>query len=132
LKEWLLTDWKFKLISVALALVLWFFVINEQSLEVVLSLPIEVVDLPQNAELVGDNLPPSVRVTFRAPKERVSRLHSWSLKLSLDLGQTVLGRNVFTLYPKNVQNLPRGIEVLDFSPSQVIIVLKPVKLQKVR
>jgi YbbR domain-containing protein len=108
-----------KLISVALAALLWLVVSGEQIVERALRIPLEFTNLPAELEMVGE--PPNVAdVRIRGSSGALSRVASGELVAVLDLRTARRGRRLFHLSGADVRT-PFGIEVVQIAPSNVAI-----------
>ena len=108
-----------KLISIALAALLWLLVSGEQIVERALRVPLEFTNLPQQLEMVGE--PPNVAdVRIRGSSGALSRVSSGELVAVLDLRSARRGRRLFHLAGSDVR-VPFGIEVVQIAPSNVAI-----------
>ncbi len=106
-----------KLLSVAMALLLWLAVSGEQIVERSLRVPLELQNIPDQLELV-DIPPPGVDVRVRGPSGLLSHLTSGDIVAVLDLSSARPGRRLFPLTPERVHG-PSGIEVAQVSPSTI-------------
>jgi YbbR domain-containing protein len=108
-----------KLISIALAALLWLVVSGEQIVERALRIPLEFTNLPAELEMVGE--PPNVAdVRIRGSSGALSRVASGELVAVLDLRTARKGRRLFHLAGSDVRT-PFGIEVVQIAPSNVAI-----------
>ena len=108
-----------KLLSVALAALVWFLVSGEQIVERALRIPLEFTNLPAEIELVGD-APTVVDVRVRGSSGALSRAESGELVAVLDLRTARPGQRLFHLAGSDVRT-PFGIEVVRIAPSNVLI-----------
>lgn len=113
-----------KIVSVALALLLWMMVSSQRALvERGLRIPLELQNLPGNLEMVE---PPqeSVDVRVRGTADAVSRIDQGDLVASVDLSSAQPGRRLFHLSPERV-SAPFAVEVTQITPSFVAIRFEP-------
>ncbi len=113
-----------KLVSVALALLVWMLVSSQRaSVERGLRIPLELQNLPENLEMVE---PPqeSVDVRVRGSADAVSRIGPGDLVASVDLGTAQPGRRLFHLSPERVK-APFAVVVTQVTPSSVAIRFEP-------
>lgn len=108
-----------KLLSIALAALVWFLVSGEQIVERALRIPLEFTNLPAEIELVGD-APTVVDVRVRGSSGALSRAASGELVAVLDLRTARPGQRLFHLTGADVRT-PFGIEVIRIAPSNVSI-----------
>ena len=106
-----------KLLSVALALLLWMAVAGEQTVERVLRVPLELQQFPTSLELVGD-FTTAVDVRVRGSAGTLSRVVNGDIVAVLDLQGAEAGPRLFRLTPDDVR-APFGVEVVQVSPTTV-------------
>ena len=108
-----------KILSVALAALVWVLVSGEQIVERALRIPLEFVNLPARMEAVGE--PPTVvDVRVRGSSGALGRIATGELVAVLDLADARPGPRLFHLTTSNVR-APFGIEVVQVTPSNVSI-----------
>jgi YbbR domain-containing protein len=118
-----------KLMSVVLAVFLWAVVLGEQKIELTVSIPLELKDLPRNLVLVNEPTD-TLHVRLRGPQTLVTTLGSREVAL-VGLPRTLAeGENVIPVRPEVVR-VPRGIEVVDVTPHRVRVVLDAVMEREV-
>ena len=85
-----------KVVSIALAALLWLLVSGEQTVERALRIPLEFTNLPAQLELVGD--PPAVvDVRVRGSSGALSRIAAGELVAVLDVRTARSGERLFHL-----------------------------------
>ncbi|HDH96507.1 MAG TPA: hypothetical protein ENF73_02115 [Proteobacteria bacterium] len=117
LRDILLRNWSFKLLSVAFAFVLWIFVTTKTPSEEV---PVEVKIVYKNwpEDLVTlDDPPQSLLVRVAGPKLVLKSLAKRVLYYEIDLKGTRRGRSMFSIIPSKINGLPPGLEVTSINPS---------------
>ncbi|MEK7219728.1 MAG: CdaR family protein [candidate division NC10 bacterium] len=118
-----------KLLSVVLAVFLWAVVLGEQKVDVTLTVPLEIKDLPRDLILVNEP-PDSLEVRLRGPKTLVTTLASREVVLEGLPKNFVEGENVITIRSEAVR-VPRGIEVVEVTPHRVRVVLDAMAVREV-
>ncbi len=112
-----------KVVSIALAALLWLIVSGEQIVERALRIPLEFTNLPARLEVVGD--PPNIAdVRVRGSSGALSRIAAGELVAVVDLRTARPGQRLFHLGPTDVRS-PFGIEVVQVTPSNVSIRFEP-------
>ena len=118
----LIENWGLKLLSVFLALVLWFFVRGDPGAERILTVPLEI-HIPNGMEITSER-PTSVDVTVRGPIA-----NSWfgqSVPTCIvNLAEATEGLHSITLGPQNVR-IPgaSGFEVIKINPPRISLTLE--------
>src|SRR5688500_9541688 len=112
-----------KVVSIALAALLWLVVSGEQIVERALRIPLEFTNMPAQLELVGE--PPNVvDVRVRGSSGALSRVAAGELVAVLDLKGARPGQRLFPLTGGDVR-APFGIEVVQIAPSNISITFEP-------
>jgi YbbR domain-containing protein len=111
-----------KVLSVALALLLWMVVSGEETVERGLRVPLELQQVPADLEQTGET-PATVDVRVRGASGALGRLATGEVVAVLDLHSASAGRRLFTLAPDQVR-APFGVEVLQVMPSAVAMVFE--------
>ena len=100
-----------KLLSLFFALVLWGVVIGERKAQVQLNIPLELVNMPEEAVLVTD-VPANISVVVRGPRTLIRSLPGRGVTKSIDLEELGIGWTAIRIPPDSI-NVPRGIEAND-------------------
>jgi len=112
-----------KLVSIALAALLWVVVAGEQTVERSLRIPLEFTNLPSQLEVVGDQ-PTVVDVRVRGSSGALNRIAAGELVAVLDLRSARAGQRLFHLDGDDVRT-PFGVEVVQVNPSTVSMAFEP-------
>jgi len=123
--EGLTKNWLLKLLSLIFALVLWFFVMGEQKLEVGYVVPLELKNVPQGM-MVANDVPSLVDVRISGPRTVLMNLKPSDISLSVDLKDLQPGVTTFKRLEERL-NLPSALKVTRLSPSFVDVKLDRVK-----
>jgi YbbR domain-containing protein len=115
----LTTHWELKIIALAVACTLWFFVATSEQSQVALATPVEYVGLSDGLVLVGGQRE-SVEVEVRAVRSVVARLGPETLRVRVDLASVEAGEAAVQLTPAHVQ-APPGATVTRITPSQLYL-----------
>lgn len=108
-----------KLVSIGLAVLLWWAISHDPTVEAVITAPVEFHHAPENLEMSAANST-QVHVRVRGPERTVRGLNSADLQAIVDLQGVNAGEHTFDLTPKQI-HLPTGVEVVQIEPSQVHI-----------
>lgn len=118
-------NWLLKLISLAFAIVLWFFVMGESRMEVNHIVPLEYVNLPEGL-MIASEVPNSVALRINGPRALQVNLDPDDIGLRVDLKGLSAGVTSFKRLDETL-DIPGGLKITRISPSYV-----DVKLEKVR
>jgi hypothetical protein len=116
-------NWQLKLLSLAVALVIWAVVVNAEKGEVVLSVPVEFQEIPEGLE-VAQGRSQNVEARLRGLRLALSRLSGDDLRAIVDLSGARPGESAVRILPEHVR-APFGVQVLGVSPSRIRVALKP-------
>ena len=112
-----------KMVSIALAALLWLLVSGEEVVERALRIPLEFTNVPSQLEIVGE--PPNiVDVRVRGSSGTLSRIAAGELVAVLDLQTARPGQRLFHLSPVDVR-APFGVEVVQVAPSNFYMTFEP-------
>ncbi|MBY0504348.1 MAG: hypothetical protein K2X03_10575 [Bryobacteraceae bacterium] len=120
----LLTDhFLWKLLSLALAAMLWIAVVDEPELTANVTAPVEFSNLAAGLDL-GADVPDKVVLQLRGPRSRLALATGPRSAVVLNLlSQARPGERTFTVQELNL-NLPKGVELVRAVPSQIRVVLE--------
>lgn len=111
-----------KVLSIALAGLLWGLVAGQREAERALRVPLEYRNIPEQLELLGE--PASlVDVRVRGSSGVLSELRAADLVAVLDLQSARPGRRLFHLLPDDIA-VPAGVKVLQVTPSTLPLVFE--------
>jgi len=111
-----------KALSLLLAVVLWFVVAGEKTAEIGLEVPVELRNLPENLEVVGDAVN-TVEVRLRATPAIVRQIERQDVSLRIDLDGLEAGEHFFHLTEAAVRR-PFGVTVVKLSPASITLQLE--------
>lgn len=126
----LLTEnWALKLLSLAFALILWFFVMGERKLERSYAVPLEMKNVPK-AMIVANDVPSEVAVRISGPRTLLMNLHAEDLRIVIDLQDLPPGLTSFKRLEERL-NIPAPLKVTRLSPSYVDVKIDRVAVKRV-
>jgi len=108
-------DTALKLVSLALAVGLWFVIAGKQTAERGLEVPVELRNVPRDLELTGDAVN-NVDVRVRASPGLINSLGAGSIRATIDLAGAQEGERIVQLSPDQIQ-APQGFRVVKITPS---------------
>ena len=124
MRVWVLNNLGLKLLSVILAVLLWAVVLGEQKVEVTVSIPLEIKDLPRNMVLVNEPTD-TLHVRLRGPRTLVMTLGPREVGFGGLPKTFVEGENLVPIQPGAVR-VPRGIQVVEVNPTRLRVVLDAI------
>lgn len=108
-----------KLISILLAVILWYFVVSERSGETAISIPLDFRNIP-TALIIIKNPEESINVRISGPATRLRGLSPKNVKAIIDLSDARPGVATFAIEPEQI-TLPRGMRVTMVSPASIVL-----------
>ena len=114
-----------KLISLAFAIVLWFFVMGEKRHEVSHIVPVTYKGVPEGL-IIANQVPGSVEVAISGPRALLSHLTAGDMSIVVNLVGVEAGVTSFKRLEESLQ-IPAGLTVTRISPAYV-----DVKLERIR
>ncbi len=125
----LLENLGLKVLSVCLAVFLWAVVVGEQKVEVTMTIPLEIKDVPRDLVLVNEP-PDSLEVRLRGPKTLVTTLAPREVTFEGLPKSFVEGENLIVIRPESVR-VPRGIQVVEATPRRIRVLLDAITVREV-
>jgi hypothetical protein len=119
---WLFRQLGLKLLSLAMAVLLWTMVAGEETVDRALRVPLEMQQFPAALRLEGEP-PATVGVRIRGASGVISRLEPGDIVAVLDLRDAQEGFQKFQLTPKDVR-VPFGVEVMQVTPETVAMIFE--------
>ena len=117
LHRYVLHNLGLKLLSLALATVLWLAVTRDPIAEVAVEVPIEFHHFPANLEISSENIP-QAQIRVRGPERVVRRLQTSDIHAEIDLNGARAGERTFDLSAHQIR-APHDLEVEQVVPSQL-------------
>ena len=108
-----------KLLSIAVAALLWLVVAGDPVVERTLRVGLELQRTPDGLEVVGP-VPDTVAVRLRGPASELAGLGPGAVSVVVDLDAARPGRRLFNL-TSNLVTVPYGVEVLQITPATLTL-----------
>ncbi len=123
-RDFFLKDWHLKLVSLGFSILLWSLVVGQEKAEIGLSIPLEIVNLPNNLVIAND-IPSSIEVRVFGPRSIIKNIAGQNLTKVIDLKNASVGKMVIHFSTDDF-SLPGGVKVLRIKPSIVTIDIQPL------
>lgn len=118
-------DWSLKLLSLAIALVLW-LVVTSQNEPVTTHVSVQLNFVrPQSLDISNDP-PKAVDVTLTGSRSKLENLSALDLVATLDITEQMAGERVWRLADKAQISLPQGVKVDSFLPGAITVRLEQI------
>ena len=121
-------EWFPVLISLILAIVLWFNVGGEETVDTSVMLPVEVINLPRDL-VISNQFKKEIEVTVNGPRSLILDINKEKVTRQIDLSTATPGTTVITNDTDSIA-LPGAITILRVQPSSIILSLDKVVLKQ--
>ena len=118
-------DWSLKLLSLAIAIVLWLLVTG-QNQPVTAHVNVQLNFIRPQALEISNDPPRTVDVMLTGSRNKLDDLTSLDLVATVDISDQRAGERVLRLADKALITLPQGIKVDGFQPSAI-----PIRLEEI-
>jgi YbbR domain-containing protein len=116
-RRWFLHNLPLKVLSVVLAVGLWYAVSREPVSEVVVSVPVQFRNVPDDLEIGSEHIP-QVEIRVRGPARVVRDLKPSDVRAEIDLAGAQPVERTFDLNGQHIRALPE-LSVVRIVPSQL-------------
>lgn len=130
---WLTKDWGIKLISLLLAVGLWYYAVGEESVEVKRTIPLEIIVKNKQMSVLRTSVK-SVWVTLAAPRNLLSDLTSKDIRALHEIEADVktAGDYTFRLEPREIKLPSPQIRVVKIVPEVIQVTIDELIVQKLK
>ena len=125
LRRIFIEDWSLKLLSLAIALVLW-LVVTGQNQPVTAHVNVQLNFIRPPALEISNDPPRTVDVMLTGSRNKLDDLTTLDLVATVDISDQRAGERVLRLADKAQIALPQGVKVDGFQPSAVPVRLEPI------
>jgi YbbR domain-containing protein len=122
--------WELKLVALAVAFTLWFYVATSDRSQLAVAAPVEYVGLAPTLVLVSGQRE-SIDVEVRAIRSVVARLGPETVRARVDVAGLQEGESMVQLTPDDVQ-VPPGATVTRITPSRIAVALEAAATNDVK
>lgn len=121
LKNMLTENLPIKIISITLAVFLWFFVTFKGQTETSFEVPLEFKNTPSDMEVLKQNVK-KISVSISARERLLREISQNEVRVIVDLSNAKLGENSIPITKSSVKS-PRGVDIIRIEPSVVKVYL---------
>ena len=119
LRKHVFHNFALKVLSLAVAVLLWMAVTRDPVAEVALNVPIEFHNAPEQLEISSETIP-QVQVRVRGPVRAVRDISASEVHAVIDLANVQPGERTYDLAPGRI-HVPDGVQVVQAVPAQIRI-----------
>ena len=114
-------NWVLKLFSLLFALFLWYFVVGEDKVDMNVTIPVEIVNLPREL-VISNQFKKQLEVTVSGQRSLIRGIASQHISRTVDLSKASPGTVVIQNNPDSI-SLPRGLNILRVQPPTITLLL---------
>jgi len=114
-------NWVLKLVSLLFALFLWYFVVGEDKVDMNVTIPVEIVNLPRDL-VISNQFKKQLEVTVAGQRSLIRGITSQHISRTIDLSKAAPGTVVIQNHPDSI-SLPRGLNILRVQPPTLTLLL---------
>ena len=114
-------NWILKVVSLCLAVMLWYFVVGEDQVDMNIQVPIEIINLPANLTIANE-YKKNIDVAVRGPRSVILDLRNRNITRPVDLSNAQPGTIVIKNDERSIP-LPKGILVQRLQPTNITLLL---------
>jgi len=114
-------NWVLKLLSLLFALFLWYFVVGEDKVDMNVTIPVEIVNLPREL-VISNQFKKQLEVTVSGQRSLIRGITSQHISRTIDLSKASPGTVVIQNHPDSI-SLPRGLNILRVQPPTITLLL---------
>ncbi len=113
--------WLLKVLSLIIGISLWYFVVGEDQVDMIVTIPLELQNLP--AELIiANQYKKDIEVTIRGPRRMIQEMRQQNISRPVNLSGVGPGPMVIENDNESIP-LPRGITVQRVQPANITLVV---------
>jgi YbbR domain-containing protein len=114
-------DWGFKALSLLFAILMWYFVVGEDKVDMTVYVPIEITNLPQNL-IIANQYKKQLEVAVSGPRGLVRTITNQRITRSIDLSDAKPGTQIVQNKSDNIK-FPRGITIQRIQPANITLTI---------
>ncbi len=118
--DFITTNTLLKLVSLALAVILWFFVVSSKRSEMAVDAPLRFVNISPSLEIVDAYK--TVSIQIEGQERLLRKLRDDDISVVINLNGYREGRVSYHLSSENVK-LPRSFQIKNINPSKITFTL---------
>jgi YbbR domain-containing protein len=115
-RKYVLKNLSLKLTALAVAVLLWWTVGHDATVEIAMTVPIEFHSAPEDLQMISES-PLQARVTMRGPERLLRGMEASQVHAIINLQGVNPGEHTFELTDGQIR-VPRGVEVMQADPAQ--------------
>lgn len=121
MRNFFTTNTLLKLVSLALAVILWFIVVSGNRSEIVIDVPVEFINLSPSLEIT--DAPKTISIGLEGQERLLKKLKHDDISVVIDLNGYTAGKILYPLSEDNVR-LPKSFVIKSIYPGKISLTLK--------
>jgi len=117
-----------KILSLFLAIFLWYFVVGEDQVDITLTVPIEIINLPADL-VISNHYKKDIEVSVRGPRSIIQELRKQNITRPIDLSNAKPGTVVIKNEADSIP-FPMGVKVLRLQPANITLLIDKLVQKK--
>lgn len=113
--------WPLKLLALCIGVVLWYSIVAEDQVDIVMTVPLELRNLPADM-IIANQYRKELDVAIRGPKRLVQEMQQQNLSRPVNLADTRPGVVRLQNTPESL-SFPRGITVQSVQPANIVLLV---------
>ncbi len=122
-------EWFLRAISLGLAFFLWYFIVGEEHVDIRITVPIEIINLPPDL-IISNQYKKDIEVTVRGPRSLIQELRAQDISRPVNLSDVSPGTLIIQ-NEKGSITFPRGISILRLQPTNTTLMIDKLLQRKI-
>lgn len=114
-------NWLLKLLSLIIGASLWYFVVGEDRVDLIVNIPLEIRNLPTDL-VIANQYKKEIEVALSGPRRLIQEMRQQNISLPIDLTKATPGAMVIQNEPDSIP-LPRGITIQRVQPATITLLV---------
>ncbi|MEW6593598.1 MAG: CdaR family protein [Thermodesulfobacteriota bacterium] len=114
-------DWLIRLLSLLIAVFLWYFVVGEDKVDTSIYIPVEIVNLPREL-VIANQFKKQLEVSISGPRGLIDSIQRQRINRTVNLAKATPGTMVVRNEPETIP-LPRGVNILRIQPTHITLLI---------
>jgi YbbR domain-containing protein len=113
--------WLLKLLSLIIGASLWYFVVGEDRVDLIMTIPLELRNLPSHL-VIANQYKKEIEVAISGPRRLIQEMRQQHISLPIDLGKVEPGAMAIKTEAESIP-LPQGITVQRVQPANITLMV---------
>lgn len=119
--SFLTKHWQLKLLSLIIGASLWYFVVGEDQMDVIVTIPLELHNLPADL-VIANQYKKDIEVAIRGPRRLIQEMRQQNISRPVDLSKAEPGTMVIQNDSHSIP-FPQGITVQRVQPTNITLLV---------